>query len=252
MRGLSLFKPKNLTIKIVTCYYTIPSKFSKEFYYENIKRFFRKLTWQHVIFFTDEENFNYLKEFAGKNIQFVIQPFEKCPVFEDFSEDFWKKEILNDPEDYHTWQLGALWASKAYFVREASKLCNNKWLIWVDVGCIRDDAWDLNKFTTRNKFQHVKVYVQTLNNIPREDDFFQFKLGQQLIGGSHILFHRNIIVDYIKNYKETVQTYINKNLSVIDDQYIIARMTKTSELIFPVLYDNSSCLDKWFFFFDVI
>jgi hypothetical protein len=250
MSLLSLFKQTNLTMKIVTCYYTIPSKFSKEFYYENIKRFFRKLTRQPVIFFTDQENFNYLKDFAKKNIQFVIQPFEKCPVFEDFSEDFWKQQILNDPEDYHTWQLGALWASKSYFVREASKLCNNKWLIWVDAGCIRDEAWDLNDFTKRKKFNHAGVFVQLLNELPNEDFF---KYPDVFIAGSHIHFHRNFITEYIEQYKKTVQKYIDRKVPVIMDQYIIATMTKSSEFIFPTLYDaNSSCVDKWFFFFDVI
>ena len=238
-------------MKIITCYYNIPSKASTEFYYENIKCFFRKLTWQPVIFFTDQKNFDYLKEFAGKNIEFIIQPFEKSPVFEDFSEDFWKEQILNDPEHYHTWQLGAIWASKSYFVRQASKLCTDEWLIWVDAGCVRTNAWNLDDFTRRNTFSEPGVYVQLLNPLP-EQDFFQFNShGPSYIAGSHILFHRSKIDLFIQSYKEVVNTYIQNKMCVIDDQYIIASMCKDSSFLKTIPH-NISCPDRWFFMFYVI
>lgn len=37
-------------MRIISCYYDIPSKQPKEFYYKHIKRFFSKLTWQPVVF----------------------------------------------------------------------------------------------------------------------------------------------------------------------------------------------------------
>jgi hypothetical protein len=94
------------------------------------------------------------------------------------------------------------------------------------------------------------VFVQLLNELPNEDFF---KYPDVFIAGSHIHFHRNFITEYIEQYKKTVQKYIDRKVPVIMDQYIIATMTKSSEFIFPTLYDaNSSCVDKWFFFFDVI
>ena len=86
---------------IVSGYYTIPSKKSKEFYYGHIQRFFKKLTWQKIIFFTDEENFLSLRHFARSNVQFVLQNFNDLPVFQDFSQKIWQREILFEHNNYH-------------------------------------------------------------------------------------------------------------------------------------------------------
>jgi len=229
---------------IVSAYYTIPSKKPKEFYYEHIQRFFRKLNWQKIIFFTDQENYNSLKVFAGPNVQFVIQEFDDLPVFHDFSQDFWKREILIDPEPYHTWQLGALWACKSYFVSTASELSDEQWFVWVDAGCVRTEEWNLDDFTRHNTFSEPGVYVQLLNPLPKQE-FFQFD-KKSYIAGSHILFHRSKIDLFIQSYKEVVDKYIRNKKCIIDDQYIIASMNVT-----PVM-NVISCPDKWFFFFSII
>jgi hypothetical protein len=237
-------------MQIVTAYYSIPSKNSREFYYSNIKFFFKKLKWQPVIFYTDLENYNILKEYAGKNVTFVIQPFEHSGVFQDFPESFWKDQIINDPEKYHTWQLGALWASKVYFIKQASKLVNSEWFIWVDCGSVRSDVWDLDNFTRRNTFSRPGIYLQLLNELENKD---YFKYPDIFIAGSHILVHQSYIEEYIEKYKETVKIYVESNHSVISDQHIIAEMVKTCNFLKPVLYVNrGNCPDHWFFFFNAI
>jgi hypothetical protein len=236
---------------IVSGYYTIPSKKSKEFYYEHIKRFFRKLSWQKIIFFTDQENYDSLKVFAGPNVQFVLQEFDELPIFKDLSQDFWKRELLFEHEKYHqihTWQLGALWASKSYFVRRASELVNDDWLIWVDAGCVRTESWNLDKFTRRNTFSEPGVYVQLLTPLPSKK-FFEFP--DVFIAGSHILFHRSYIQSFIDSYNEQMNKYIESKYSIIMDQYIIASMCNNSSFLKKVPY-NISCPDKWFFMFYVI
>jgi len=233
---------------IVSGYYTIPSKKPKEFYYEHIQRFFRKLSWQKIIFFTDQENYDSLKVFAGPNVRFVLQDFNDLPVFQDFSEEFWKEQMKSNPEQYHTWQLGALWASKSYFVRRASELVNDDWLIWVDAGCVRTEEWNLNKFTRRNTFSEPGVYVQLLTQLPSKK-FFEFP--DVFIAGSHILFHRSKIDFYIESYKENINKYIQNKKCIINDQYVIASMCKDSSFLKTVPY-NISCPDRWFFFFSII
>jgi hypothetical protein len=235
---------------IISCYYEIPSKQSKEFYYENIKRFFRKLSWQKIYFFTDQSNYDSLKILAGKNVNFIIQAFENIPIFKDFSPEFWKKEILNDPEKYHTWQLGALWACKSYFVRQVSDMYfGDEWFVWVDAGCVRTESWNLDDFTRRNVISQPGVYLQLLNNLSNKE-FFQYG-GGSYIAGSHILFHKSLISNFIENYKQTINKYIENKLCIIDDQYIIASMIKTSVFLKPIIF-NGICPDRWFFMFYVI
>lgn len=234
---------------IVSCYYNIPSKRCKEFYYENIKRFFTKLTWQKIVFFTDEENLDSLKVFAGPNVQFMLEEFNNLPIFQDFSSEFWKEQILLNPEKYHSWQLGALWASKSYFVRTASHVSEDEWLIWVDAGCVRTEEWNLNDFTRRNTFSEPGTYLQLLKPLPSKE---LFEFPNVFVAGSHILFHRSKIHSYIQSYKEIVNKYIQNKKCIINDQYVMASMAKTCNFLIPILYDNAYCPDKWFFFFSVI
>ena len=235
---------------IVSCYYTIPSKNTKEFYYNHIKRFFQKVTfsWQKIIFFTDQENYIDLKDFAGPNIQFILQEFDDLHIFQDFSQEFWKEQHELNPENYQTWQLGALWASKSYFVRRASELLNNEWFIWVDAGCVRTDKWNLTDFTTRNTFSDPGVYLQLLHPLPSKD-FFEFP--DIFIAGSHILFHQSKIDLYIELYKETINNYVQNKKCIINDQYIIASMCKDSSFL-KIIPHDISCPDRWFFFFNII
>lgn len=235
---------------IVTAYYSIPSKRQAQFYYQNIKRFFEKIKWQPVVFYTDLENYSIIKEYAGENIKFIIQPFEKSRVFEDFPEYFWKEEIKNDPEKYHTWELGALWASKVYFIKHASSLVDSEWFIWVDCGSVRTDSWDLDNFTRRNTFSKPGVYLQLLNPL-KNKDFFEYP--DIFIAGSHILLHESYIDQYIEKYKETLKIYVEADHSVISDQHIIAGMVNTCDFLTPILYKNiNNCPDYWFFFFNLI
>jgi hypothetical protein len=121
----------------------------------------------------------------------------------------------------------------------------------VDAGCIRTDEWCLDDFTKRNTFSEPGVYTQLICNLP-DENFFQYIHGSSYIAGSHILFHRDFILSYIEKYKEMIQLYIDNKLSIIDDQYIIASMSKTCIFLKPILYDNIPCADKWFFFFNLI
>jgi hypothetical protein len=236
---------------IISAYYSIPSKKPKEFYYEHIQRFFRKLNWQTIIFFTDQENYDSLNVFAGPNVQFVIQEFDDLPIFKDFPQQFWQREILFEHKKYHkdhTWQLGALWASKSYFVRTASKFSNEQWFVWVDAGCVRTDAWNLDHFTHRNTFSDPGVYVQLLTQLAPKH-FFEFP--DVFIAGSHILFHRSYIQRYIESYIQTINQYIENKYSIIMDQYIIASMCKHS-LFLKKVPCKISCPDRWFFMFYMI
>lgn len=235
---------------IVTAYYDIPSKASKKVYYEYIQLFFKKISTP-VIFFTDTVNYLNFKKIANINVQFIIMPFENLEIFNDFSPDFWKNQIVLDPEKYHTWQLGALWANKSFFVRHASTLFKNeKWFIWVDAGSVRKDSWKLDMFTRRNRFVEPAVYLQLLNPIPKSTVFFKYP--DVHIAGSHILFHVLFIDKYIDLYKTTLKLYDDSNKSLIMDQHVIATMTKNESFLNTIPYRGPMNTERWFFFFNFV
>ena len=159
---------------IVSCYYNIPSKQPKEFYYNHISRFFKKITWQTIVFFTDSENYPLLSRLAGSNVKFIIQPFEDSKIFDVFSQEFWKEQIKYVPEKYHTWQLGALWASKIHFVKQASELYSSEnWFIWVDAGSVRSESWNLTN-NDNNTVWHFLVQS------PKSNVFWKYIFNNNL------------------------------------------------------------------------
>lgn len=156
---------------IVTAYYSIPSKQNLEFYQNHIKRFFKNITIP-ILFFTDAENYSWLKPIASNNCTFILREFDTLPIFQGFPKEFWELQITRDPELYHTWQVGALWANKSHFVNEAIKIQNTSedWYMWMDAGCIRKDEWEpyLNDFGHRNFIKlEPGIYVQGLRDVSK-------------------------------------------------------------------------------------
>lgn len=238
---------------IVTAYYNIPSKQPKEFYINNIKLFFKYIKNKQVIFFTDKDCYSELKPFAGENIIFYLLSFENLDIFNIFPSNFWKEQIKLDPEEYHTWQLGALWANKSWFVKKTIEMnMNYDWYMWVDAGCIRDERWEniLNDFGNRSYDLKKGVYMQLLNNFPNNKTYFRFVRDENYIAGSHILFHKDYIDKYLEEYNKTIKDYISNSVPIIMDQYIMATIALRNSFIIPILYDQKiDAIDKWFFFF---
>ena len=197
---------------LVSCYYNIPSKNTKEFYYSQIEFFFNFINTK-IIFFTDQENYVELKKFAKDNIHFCIMSFESLRVFSEFNKEFWDRQEERDIEKYHTWQLAALWANKKYFVQEASELFpENEWYMWIDSGCIRDKSWEntCSQFTKRNYTLSKGVYVQLLNNITIDKIYFQFP--DIYTAGALILFHKNFIYKFISDCNKMLIIYDLNNI----------------------------------------
>ena len=243
---------------IVTGYYTIPSKRSHEFYYENIRRFFTKLKDQPILFFTDTANHEKLREYAGKNVHFFLQEFDELPLFKELPQEFWKAQILFDPEKYHSWQLGAMWASKAFFVQQASEISLAEKFIWVDAGCVRDDKWNLTEFLSRDPHaaKEPKVYMQTINDIADINTKPFFKFPDICVAGAQIMFHRSCIFLYVQDYIHQVKDYAQRSIPVISDQYIMAELARTKSYISTIhcrSIKNKQNLpsEDWFFFFNV-
>ena len=240
-------------MRIVSAYYKIPSKQPHSFYLENMKRFFEQLK-APILFFTDEECLLELKPLAKENVEFRVKPFESLEIFKNFDKAFWEKQIEVDIETYHTWQLGAVWANKHLFAKEAfTEYPDEDWFLWVDAGCIRKDSWApyTEKTGLRKYPLDPGVYVQSLNPIPRERVFFRYP--DQFIAGGLILFHRDHIDNYIKEYAFGLMKYGILKLSGIMDQYVIAHLSQQFSFIHCV--DRKlmteyvqGCPDPWFFF----
>jgi len=240
-------------MRIVSAYYKIPSKQPHSFYLENMKRFFEQLK-APILFFTDQEGLVELKPLAKENVEFLVKPFESLEIFKSFDQYFWERQIQNDTEKYHTWQLGAVWANKQYFVKEAfSEYPDEDWFLWVDAGCIRNDSWApyTEKTGLREYPLDPGIYLQSLKPIPRERLFFRYP--DEFIAGGLILFHRDHIERFITEYNHTLMKYAIVKLAGTSDQYIMCTLSQKYSFIHCVERETMTeyvqeCPDKWFFF----
>lgn len=240
-------------MRIVSAYYKIPSKQPHSFYLENMKRFFEQLK-APILFFTDQEGLVELKPLAKENVEFRVKPFESLEIFKKFDQAFWERQLEHDVEKYHTWQLGAVWANKQHFVKEAStEYPDEDWFLWVDAGCIRKDSWApyTEKTGLREYPFEPGVYLQCLNPIPRDRIFFRYP--DIFIAGGLILFHRDHIDNFITEYHRSLMIYILLRLSGTMDQYIMCTLSQKHPFIHCVERSVMTqyvqdCPDIWFFF----
>jgi len=232
----------------------IPSKQPHAFYMGNIQRYFRFMKTR-VIFYTSQDMFKRLSPYAGKNITFRIVEFKHLEVFKEFPKEFWERQIQRDPESYHTWQLGAIWANKKYFVSAAAKEFPDEWIMWMDAGCVRKETWApfVDEFTRRRLPITPSVYAQVLNPFPKDVTFFKYP--NVYVAGALILFHRSCIQDYINNYNTILKEYDANSVSATMDQYIMAsvmnrypRWIGVERMKLDIIDYLNTCPDPWFFF----
>ena len=258
-------------MKIVSAYYKIPNKVARtklydtttsltkeeahSFYKPHLERFFKYIK-EPVIFFTDNECYEELKDYAGSNVDFCIQSFSEIRVLKYYPQTFWEFHKSHDPDIFHTWQLGAIWANKKYFVQEASeKYENDDWFIWVDAGCIRTDAWEpyLEDFTHRPYIPlNEGVYFQGLNVPPLKEIYTSN--DPPFIAGALFIVHRKYINMYIDEYNRVLDYYTKNNKSAILDQLVMASLVNSWHMI-KVIDINTLKIhvpDIWFFFLGII
>jgi len=251
---------------IVTAYYKIPNKVkathgvadAHSFYMEHMKRLFKYIKTP-ILFFTDVECHKELRVYARDNVEFVIYPFEEIRSIKQYSIPFWEMETKHDGMPYNTWQLGAIWANKKYFVEEASeRRPNNEWYVWMDAGCIRSDEWEdyLEDFTNRDYILKEGVYMQALRPTP-SDFLYCIRLNgnaqtHSFIAGAIIVFHKTYIKKYIESYTEMVKEYIYENISVYDDQHIMSSIAQRYSWIYPIQTIAKALPDIWFLFLAII
>ena len=245
-------------MRIVSAFFRIPNKYdimcnnkSKEMYTQAMVNFFTYLKTQPITFFTDLETYPLVKQLAGPNVEIQVRDFNYFPVFADIQQPVWKEHMALNTEKYLTWELGAIWASKPYFVEEAAELHpEEEWFVWVDAGCVRTPDWapPLEEFTTREQFTEPGVYIQALQQLPTEPALIEYHPTEKFIAGGVALFHREHINQYIEEYIRTFHEYTEAKKPAICDQFIMTTLAQRHSWIHPIQQRVKAVPDRWFFF----
>jgi hypothetical protein len=249
------------TTTIVSAYYEIKSKFDKDKYLEWGKTFMKLES--PIILFTEKNLIPELKALReDRPIEFIVIPFENIDTWELY-KDKWQTDYYNDPEKiYHTPELYAIWAQKAFFVERAITLntFNTNYFFWCDFGAFRNPNIDkevLNSFPTSKYFSNDKIILQAINDLTTEeqiikedgiygekitDEWNEVRLVGGLWGGSI-----NACINWKNSFKNMLEKYILAGRFAGKDQIVMLSTYLENPELANIVKCTKKDIDEWFF-----
>jgi glycosyltransferase involved in cell wall biosynthesis len=270
--GIDVEKNNNLQeseTTIVTCYYTIPSKFNDEIYWNWMKNFLQLDC--NLVIYTDEKNYEKLKyERRNKSTKTFLYIREIRNFYVYKYIDFWNYCKSIDIEQKHTPELYMLWAEKSFMCFDA--VINNnfksKYYFWVDIGCVRyssmlKDIVSFPKIPEEFKKEN-KFILSIIENFNESDKVFDnnreiSNIFQNInnrccnpivrIQGGFFGGHKDWWKQWTHLYKNEIEIFIKNKTFGGKDQYIMANiiLTKNPDFIKTVKLSQKGS-DQWFSF----
>jgi hypothetical protein len=245
---------------VVTAFYPIKSKFSKNQYLLWGKTFMKLKS--PIIIFTEEYLIKELQELReNRPIKFVPLSFEELDTWILY-KDKWIENHKIDPEkSYHTPELYAVWAQKAFFVEKAINFnyFNTQYFFWCDFGAFRNTNIDnivLDTFPQIKYFKDDKLLLEGIGNLEKNDNMIdndgiplphtwnKVRLVGGLWGGSI-----NACLKWKYLYQSMLDNYFkNGRFAGKDQTVMLSTYLKNPESAIVIKVPNSYILDPWFFF----
>lgn len=238
---------------VVSAFYKIPSKSPYDWYIPKLVSFFQSVKSVPVVFFTTPDVIADIQAHTTTDhVQIVYLPFEELTAFRRYGLDFWRRQKERDPQEYHTYQLGAIWYEKKEFVLRATDIHLAHVYIWCDAGCIRDSmSVELSKqLGTRTQFQlnDGRMHIQQTSS-QLVEQFYHY--AYFFVAGAIIAGNVSAWKIYSELYDSILLTYDAAGVPAIMDQYIVKSCIDKNPDLF-VLYDQDSTIDKWFKFLEFL
>lgn len=238
-----------MSLCIISAYFKIPSKAEHNVYLPYLVNFFREVRSVPVIFFTTPDVISEIQQYTDTRHAIIIYlEFDKLQAFEKYGVEFWKRQKSRDPEEYHTYQLGAVWYEKKEFVLRATRIYKADIYVWCDAGCIRDtkSCKYARLFGTRNisMLMDNKIHLQQIEkNIYK--DFYRY--SDTFIAAAIMAGNKTMWESFSALYDQVLTDYDSHEVSAIMDQYIIKSCVDKRPDIFA-LHPEESSIDRWFKF----
>lgn len=251
-----------MSCTVVTAYYPIKSKFSKERYLEWGKTFMKLES--PVVLFTEEHLVSELQELReNRPIRFVTLPFEELDTWVKYKNNWIENHKIDPENSYHTPELYAIWAQKAFFVERAiqSNYFNTDFFFWCDFGAFRNPSIDtviLQTFPQTVHFKGDRLLLQSIGDLTesdkiiKDDEIYAEKISASwnevrlvggLWGGSS-----NACLKWKKEYQEMLEMYFNRGRFAGKDQIVMLSTYLKNPKLATVVKCSLSNVDEWFFF----
>jgi len=264
VKPLGTFTQKTLPATVVSAYYEMPSKYSKEEYRTWIRLFLEHCE-AHILFFC-EESFKPFVEVCRSHFpdRTHIQILDRSEWIANsaFSQTFWETQYAIDPENkYHSVDLYKVWYEKKEFVKRAIAL--NPWnhtdFVWTDAGILRSEGLcrlvekefphperiptDRILLLNVGEFTEKDNAIQTINGIP----FRGGALGKMRIGGGIVAGSIESWKRYDRLYESIIDKYIQAKLFIGKEQIIMATLVLEHPDTVSLVEPKPICPEFWFY-----
>lgn len=124
-----------MELTLVTCWYTLKSKFDKETYKNWIQNLMRHIDCVHLVLFTNQESYAWLSTFLPTKVKVIFKEFEEFYTWDKpWIVNHKNNHALNESSQHKVdWRLIMLWNEKIHFVYEAQSYFKTNWVGWCDI-----------------------------------------------------------------------------------------------------------------------
>jgi hypothetical protein len=250
-----------MSCTIVTAFYEIKSKFSKEKYLEWGSNFLKLSA--PIVLFTDSSISSEIKKIRGDKLIHIIEiPFYELDTWKSYKEE-WKKQHDKNPEkNIHSEELYTLWSNKAKFVEKAISInpFNTDYFFWCDFGAFRNNfilPIILNSFPSTKYLPRDKILLQSMGNLKhnekiRKDDgiigekvdenWNEVRIVGGLWGGG-----KEGCISWIHSYYTMLERYFRAGRFAGNDQNVMLSTYLENPNLAIVVNPTLYYIDQWFF-----
>ena len=215
-------------VTCVSCFFRVKNKHDIQY-----NEWFKKsLTIRcPYVFFTDEENVNFIKECRGDLPTFYVI----CTI-EDFHTYKFKDKMITHPHHCPSVELNMIWNEKIFFMNRALTInpFQSEWFIWIDAGiCVYRYNTppsipfpNMDKLNTLPKDKFIYSESEPYNEPDvRLDNYYHH------VTATSFILHKNILYDFTKLYENYLDKLIDKN-NIWTEQVIYTHVFKDHKHLF--------------------
>lgn len=233
---------------LVTCFYEIPSKFPKERYLRWASEYMRLKS--PIVLFTSAEWVPKFKQMRGDlPIHIVVRPFEELDSWFLY-KDLWIMHHEKDREAHiHSPQLYALWANKAFFVKEAIALnpFETTHFFWCDIGAFRETIADqkiIDNFPLAARFPTDRILMSSVAPLRAGESDFEHvdRIVGGLWGGTG-----EACLRWLAAYESMLLVYKQRGKFAGKDQSVMLSAYLADPNVATIVKPNIPHMDIWFY-----
>jgi len=243
-----------MSVTLVSCYYSIPSKRSKEKYIEWLDNFFKNI-YANMIIFTNKESRKYLEKYKKNNILIIEKEFDEFKIYKEYP-NIWNQQYAMDSQKYTGRGIYCylIWNSKINMVMEAiekNPFQSDKF-IWNDIGNIRktDLEIDLSIYPRHEKISQNKIDIICINDFNINDFNKKYFKDEIHISGSIFGGSTEAWKTFYKIYYEIMDNYIINNQFIGCDQQLISSCYICQSDLFNLIKPIHFKYDQWFYLYE--